>query len=826
MMRSAVPGAAGHQAASLEGISRPGRGRHIYRGRCHRLCSSAMTMMSLRTNQMVPEFHHRNFSGLAAGKLRLVQPSTDRSLSRLSLLAVPRAARRPNAPRRQQDDDKSLVDRIKASTSLDELLGLIEQNCTRLDSDAVSQTLSRAAKLKQQKGRRLSNNTRDRLRAVVSEHLERHIVDRTSDYNAFSLASCSHKLAKMSMGEKSTFRAIDEEAITKMKDFKPRGFSNLLWAFATAEVKAPRLFEAVAGHLEAHPGLLKDFIPQNFSMLLWAYATAGEPAPKLFQLVDAHLEARLLSNPGLLDRFKPQGFSNLLWAYAKAGEQAPKLFEAVAGHLEANPGLMDRFKPQGFSNLLWAYATAGEQAPKLFEAVAGHLEANPGLLGDFKPQGFSNLLWAFATAGVKAPKLFEAVDAHLEAHHKFLGNFIPQHFANLLWAFATAEVKAPRLFEAVAGHLEANPGLLGDDFFPQGFSMLLWAYAKAEEPAPKLFQLVDAHLEARLLSNPGLLDRFKPQDFSMLLWAYATAKVKAPKLFAAVAGHLEANPGLLGDFTPQDFSMLLWVYAEQRHDAPELLDVIRRQAVQRMAEFTPQNLAMTARACAVLYHHAPDIIEAALQRAVSDPRAFTPQHLVNIMYAAAVFEQLDAATIMALAAALASTELEDEECRSVFQSCLVVQLSSADYTPSSLLPGPMHKAAIRLWKEQVEEAVRPPGFKNDDALQVLQGQMGLKCHPDWSTPDGLFSVNIMVELPPSKEGGKEGGSFTRVAVELDWPFRFTSNYPYKALGPTRLRRRLLEARVDRVVSVPFYDWGAAKTAAAKKRLLERLIFQE
>ena len=50
-----------------------------------------------------------------------------------------------------------------------------------------------------------------------------------------------------------------------------------------------------------------------------------------------------------------------------------------------------------------------------------------------------------------------------------------------------------------------------------------------------------------------------------------------------------------------------------------------------------------------------------------------------------------------------------------------------------------------------------------------------------------------------------GGGFTRVAVEFDGPFRFTSNYPYKALGPTRLMRRLLEARVDRVVSVPFYD---------------------
>ena len=772
---------------------------------------------------MVPGVHHRNFSGLAAGKLRLLQTSIDVGLSRLSLLAVPRAARRPNAPRRRDDDDDNkplTVDRIKASASLEELLGLVEQNCTRLDSYAVSESLNRAAKL-QQKGRRLSNNTRDRLRAAVSEHLERHITDRTSDYNAFFLASCAHKLAKMSMGKNSTFQAIEEQAILKMKDFVPRGLVNLLWAFATAEVKAPKLFEAVAGHLEAHPGLLGDFIPQHFANLLWAFATAEVKAPKLFETVDAHLQR----HPGLLGDFKPQELSNLLWAFATARVKAPRLFEAVAGRIEANPSLLGDFTAQGFSNVMWAYATAGEPAPKLFRLVNAHLEARlqsqPSLLRDFTPQGFSNLLWAFATAGVKAPKLFEAVAGHLEAHPGLLGDFLPQNFSNLLWAFATAGVKAPKLFEAVAGRLEAHPGLLGD-FIPQGFSMLLWAFATAEVKAPKLFEAVAGHLEA----HPGLLEHFKPQELSMLLWAFATAEVKAQKLFEAAAGHLEAHPGLLGDFTPQGFSMLLWAYAEQRRDTPELLDLIRKQVVQRLAAFKPQDLAMTAKAYGVLDQHAPDIIEAALQRAVSDPRAFTPQALVNIMYAAAVFEQLDAATIMALAAAMASTELKDEECRSVFQSCLVMQLSSAHYTPSSLLPGPMHNAAIRLWKGQVEEVVRLSSFQNDDALQVLQGQMGLKCHPDWRTPDGLFSVNIMVELPPSKEGGKEGGSFTRVAVEFDGPFRFTSNYPYKALGPTRLRRRLLEARVDRVVSVPFYDWGAAKTAAAKKRLLEGLIFQE
>ena len=657
---------------------------------------------------------------------------------------VPRAEkpRRPSSP---PEEPLLLLDSIKGSTNLDELLTTIEQNHSQLGSDEVRESLLRATKLEQEEGRSLSTNTRNRLKGVVSQHLERHITERISDYNAFSLSLCAHKLAKMRVGRKATFGAIEKEARRKLRHFQPRGLSSLLWAFAKACAEAPQLFEALDGHLQSHPGLLKKFNPQDFSNLLWAYATAGEKAPKLFEAVDAHLH----KNPGLLDRFKPQEFSNLLWAYATAGEKAPKLFEAVDAHLHTNPGLLDRFKPQELSNLLWAYATAGEKAPKLFEAVDAHLHTNPGLLERFMPQNISNLLWAYATAGEKAPKLFEAVDAHLH-------------------------------------------------------------------------------------TNPGLLDRFMPQGLSNLLWAYATAGEKAPKLFEAVEAHLHTNPRLLERFTPQNISNLLWAYAEQRHDAHGLFDAISKQMVQRMDEYGPQNLSMVLRACAVLYHPVDEsVIQATLQRAKDDPNAFTPQNLANIMNAAVVFEKLDANTLKVLASAMASMELQEEEYSSVFQSCLGVQLTSPDSSPASLLPGPMHESARRLWQEQAK-AFRQSGFQNN-VFKVLNEQMGLKCHPEWMTPDGLFSVDIMVELPASNNDdedteedkgtsyGTGGQLFTRVAVEVDGPSHFTSTRPFKALGATRLRRRLLEARVDRVVSVPFYDWDAAKSASAKRELLERLI---
>ena len=699
----------------------------------------------------LPGLHYRNIknpSQFAGGTLLRVIRMPGIAIEPLPL-AVPRAKKRgrqPSSPPRKEP--LLLIDRIKASTTLNELLTIIEKNDSKLSTREVRESLLRAAKLQQDERRSLSDQMRCRLKRVVSQHLERHITERTSDYDAFSLASCAHKLAKMRLGGKSAFHAIEKEALIKLQDFKPRGFANLLWAFAKSSAEAPQLFEAVYAHLQSNPGLLDDFKPQGFSNLLWAYATVEEKAPQLFEAVDAHLQV----NPELLKKFNPQNFSMLLWAYASAREKAPKLFEAVDAHLQANPGLLDRFKPQGFSMLLWAYASAREKAPKLFEAVDAHLQANPGLLDRFKSQELSMLLWAYATAEEKAPKLFEAVEAHLQA-------------------------------------------------------------------------------------NPGLLDRFSPQGFSMLLWAYATAGEKAPKLFEAVDAHLQANPGLLDRFSPQDFSMLLWAYAEQSHDAHRLFDLISKHMAQRLDEFSPQDLSMAVRAYAVLYHPLDDFfIQGALRRALGDPNSFTPQNLANIMNAAAVFEKLDTQTLMALASAMASMDLQEEEYHSVFLSCLGVQLTCPDYTSASLLPGPMHDIAKQVWQERAKD-VRQSALQNN-VLEVLRDQMGLTCHPEWMTPDGLFSVDIMVELPaPSnvdedtkdkrnRISGNEGngGQPTRMAVEVDGPWHFTSTRPFKALGSTRLRRRLLEARVDRVVSVPFYDWEAADSVLAKEKLLESLIF--
>lgn len=50
-----------------------------------------------------------------------------------------------------------------------------------------------------------------------------------------------------------------------------------------------------------------------------------------------------------------------------------------------------------------------------------------------------------------------------------------------------------------------------------------------------------------------------------------------------------------------------------------------------------------------------------------------------------------------------------------------------------------------------------------------------------------------------------------------------SPFPARRLGGTQLRDRLLEAGGFRVVSVPFYEWEALPSAAAKGEYLQRKV---
>ena len=159
---------------------------------------------------------------------------------------------------------------------------------------------------------------------------------------------------------------------------------------------------------------------------MWAFATAGVASPALFEAVAVKAAPRL-------SEFTGQALANTVWAFAKAGVESPALFETVAA--EAAPRLRE-FTGQALANTVWAFATMRVESPALFEAVAVEAASR---LREFSAHDLAIVTWAFATAGVNSPALFEAVAVEAEPR---LSEFNGQHLANTLWSFVCAAAYA------------------------------------------------------------------------------------------------------------------------------------------------------------------------------------------------------------------------------------------------------------------------------------------------------------------------------------------------------------------------------------------------
>ena len=383
----------------------------------------------------------------------------------------------------------------------------------------------------------------------------------------------------------------------------------------------------------------------------------------------------------------------------------------------------------------------------------------------FNPQDMANTVWAFAKAGHSAPALFDAVAA--EALTK-MPHFIPQDIANTVWAFATAMHSAPALFDAVAAEVLTKM----PNFNPQDIANTVWAFATAGHSAPALFDAVAA---AAVTKMP----HFIPQGLADTVWAFATARYPHSQLFDAVLQRTVLSFHSHG-LMPIELSRLLLSFAKIGHPG------------------TPDLAAF---------------VLAGLHQL--DQSLLDSQHRANILYALALSGQLQAAQLRQIASPLEEqlTELLPEGARQIFQCCLAVRMEAgiADEPPgSTLLPPALYQAARNSWTASVE-ATSPSRLQK--AVQRALRGMDLEPQSEVCTEDGLFSVDIMVEV--------EG---RRVGVEVDGPTHFTCVEPYSVLPATALRQRLLVGaqRCDAVVSVPFFEWRSRRGAAKERYLREKL----
>mmetsp|Transcript_21180 Transcript_21180/g.66533 ORF Transcript_21180/g.66533 Transcript_21180/m.66533 type:complete len:224 (+) Transcript_21180:17-688(+) len=138
------------------------------------------------------------------------------------------------------------------------------------------------------------------------------------EFSARNLATTAHRVAKLgsrrrSWGRKDArMRAVAEACRRRASALEPRGLANTAWAFATAGVRAPTFFDAVAAEALMRLG---EFNPQELANAVWAFATAGVKAPELFDDIAAALPQ--------LDDLKAQELANPARAFAPRAPARP-----------------------------------------------------------------------------------------------------------------------------------------------------------------------------------------------------------------------------------------------------------------------------------------------------------------------------------------------------------------------------------------------------------------------------------------------------------------------------------------------------------------------
>ena len=287
---------------------------------------------------------------------------------------------------------------------------------------------------------------------------------RTEQLSARAIANIAYGSAR-SHSDSPLYDALEKTAVRKLPDCTPQAVANLAWAYATAEHRAPLLFDSLAQVVaSAH---LSEYTPQNLANLAWAYAAAGHSSPELFARLADESVTRLRD-------FTPQNLANLVWSFATLGQRAPALYEAVAEEATRRVAAGAGFNAQDCANLAWAFATARHPAPQLFDALADAAEPR---LPSFPPQAIANLAFAFATSSQPGSRRTDFLRALADAAAPRLDDFSAQNLANVALPLAkeSAIVDRPLLFDRICGVACARM----DEFSSQGLANVVWAVAKA-----------------------------------------------------------------------------------------------------------------------------------------------------------------------------------------------------------------------------------------------------------------------------------------------------------------------------------------------------------
>ena len=186
----------------------------------------------------------------------------------------------------------------------------------------------------------------------------------------------------------------------------------------------------------------------------------------------------------------------------------------------------------------------------------------------------------------------------------------------------------------------------------------------------------------------------------------------------------------------------------------------------------------------------------------------TSKSLANILHASVMLGCLDCQFLNDIRPRLeslhAAGDIRPEGYRTLFQCTLALGLNS----PELQLSQELLAEARRNWLVSVEHVLESKLQR--EVLKTIRELY--PCQEEGKTPDGLFSVDVMVCM------GEQ-----QVAVEVDGPSHFSSTEPRQPLGATSFRRKMLERRCSSVVSIPFFEWDCKDEDERRAYIKGKLI---
>ncbi|OII70815.1 uncharacterized protein cubi_00960 [Cryptosporidium ubiquitum] len=213
--------------------------------------------------------------------------------------------------------------------------------------------------------------------------------------NEKNMASILYKIATLCQNNNSKGRIKRDERFKFLLDvmvfrsnfpsrFSPKELSSIVWSLVKLGMNNHILFEIVGNESIIQ---LERFVSINLSIILWSFAKAEKFNKNLF----VYAIPKILSE---LENLEPQQISNIAWSYSKVGLISPHLFENLK---RRSIKTIDKFLPIHISMLCYAFSLADIVPKDLYELIS-KME-----ISSFSPKALVHIFWSFSLAELKFP---------------------------------------------------------------------------------------------------------------------------------------------------------------------------------------------------------------------------------------------------------------------------------------------------------------------------------------------------------------------------------------------------------------------------------------